>query len=47
MDLKAGAQLLVKAIRAGEKDAKTENIEAVYVSKGKIERVSLKESKKG
>jgi proteasome alpha subunit len=47
MDLKAGAQLLVKAIRAGEKDARIENIEAVYVSKGKIERVSLKESKKG
>jgi proteasome alpha subunit len=47
MDLKAGAQLLVKALKAGEKDAKTENIEAVYVTKGKIEKVSLKESRKG
>jgi proteasome alpha subunit len=47
MELKPGAQLLVKALRAGEKDARTENIEAVYVKKGKIERVSLKEAKKG
>ena len=47
MDIKTGAQLLIKALRAGEKDAKTENIEAVYITKGKIERVSLKESKKG
>jgi proteasome alpha subunit len=47
MDIKAGAQLLVKALKAGEKDTKTENVEAVYVSKGRIEKVALKESKKG
>ena len=47
MDIKAGAQMLVKALKAGEREARTENIEAVYVTKGKIERVSLKESKKG
>ena len=47
LELKAGAQLLVKSLRAGEKDAKTESIEAVYISKGNIEKVSLKESKKG
>ena len=47
MDLKAGAQLLVKALRAGEKDVKTENIEAVYITKGNIEKVTLKESRKG
>lgn len=47
MELKAGAQLLVKALKTGEKDAKTDNIEAVYITDGKIERVSLKESKKG
>ena len=47
MDIKSGAQMLVKALKAGEREARTENIEAVYVTKGKIERVSLKESKKG
>ncbi len=47
MDIKSGAQLLAKSLKAGEKDTKTENIEAVYVTKGNIERVSLKESKKG
>ncbi len=47
MDIKSGAQLLVKALKAGEKEARTENIEAIYVTRGKIERVSLKESKKG
>lgn len=47
MELKAGAALLVKALKTGEKDAKTDNIEAVYITKGKIERVELKESKKG
>jgi hypothetical protein len=46
MDIKQGAQLLVKALKAGEKDVKTENVEAVYVSKGNIEKVTLKESKK-
>ena len=45
MELKAGAQLLVKALKAGEKDVKTENIEAVYITKGRIEKVSLKEKK--
>jgi proteasome alpha subunit len=47
LDLKAGTQLLVKALKAGEKDIKTDNIEAVYVTKSKVERLSLKESKKG
>jgi proteasome alpha subunit len=47
MDIKSGAQLLVRALKAGEKDARTENIEAVHVTRGRIERVSLKESKKG
>lgn len=46
MDLKAGTQLLVKALKAGEKDIKTDNIEAVYVTKSKVDRLSLKESKK-
>jgi proteasome alpha subunit len=45
MELKAGAQLLVKALKAGEKDVRTENIEAVYITKGRIEKVSLKEKK--
>ncbi len=47
MDIKQGAQLLVKALKSGEKDMKTENVEAVYVTKGSIEKVTLKESKKG
>ncbi len=47
LDLKAGAQLLVKALKAGEKEVKTDNIEAVLIRKGKVERVSLKEAKKG
>ncbi len=47
MDLKQGAQLLVKALKAGEKTVKTDNVEAVYVSNAGIERVALKESKKG
>ena len=47
MDLRSGAQLLVKALKAAEKEVKTENIEAVYVKQGKIEKISLKESGKG
>jgi proteasome alpha subunit len=47
MDLKAGANLLMKSLKAGERESRAENIEAVYVTKGKVERVSLKESKKG
>jgi len=47
LELKKGAQLLVKALRAAEKDAKIDNVEAVYITKGKIERISLKEAKKG
>ena len=47
MDLKAGAQLLVKALKAGEKDVRTENVEAVYITRGNIEKVALKESRKG
>lgn len=47
MEIKQGAQLLVKALKAGEKDVRTENVEAVYVTKGNIEKVALKESRKG
>jgi proteasome alpha subunit len=47
MDIRSGAQLLVKALKSGEKEAKTEDIEAVFVTLGNIERVSLRESKKG
>ncbi len=47
MDIKAGAQLLIKALKAGVKEAGIENIGAVYVTKGNIEKIALKESKKG
>jgi proteasome alpha subunit len=46
LNIKEGAQLLVKALKAGEKEAKTDNVEAVYISRGKIEKISLKESRK-
>ncbi len=46
MDLKAGVQLLVKAMKAGEKSVKLDNIDAVFVKKGLFEKVTLKASKK-
>jgi proteasome alpha subunit len=46
MDLKAGVQLLVKAMKAGEKSVRLENIDAVFVKKGLFEKVTLKATKK-
>jgi proteasome alpha subunit len=46
MDLKAGVQLLVKAMKAGEKSVKLDNIDAVFVKKGLFEKVTLKAAKK-
>lgn len=45
MDEKAGIQLLMKAIRAGEKSVSTKNVEAVIVKKSGVEKVDFKEPK--
>ncbi len=46
MDLKAGVQLLVKAMKAGEKSVSLDNIDAVFIKKGLLEKVTLKATKK-
>jgi len=46
MDLKAGVQLFVKAMKAAEKSAKLENINAVFIKKGLVEKITLKATKK-
>jgi len=46
MDEKSGAQLLLKALKAGEKNISTKNVEAVVVKKSGIEKVAFKEPKK-
>lgn len=46
MDEKSGIQLLLKALKAGEKNISTKNVEAVVVKKSGIERVTFKEPKK-
>jgi proteasome alpha subunit len=45
MDLKVGVQLLVKAMKAAEKSAKLENMNAVFVTKGMVEKITLKPAK--
>ena len=45
MDLKAGVQLLVKAMKAGEKSVKLERIDAILVKKDLIEKITLKPTK--
>lgn len=45
MDLKAATQLLVKAMKAGEKGATPESIEAVFIKKGLVEKVTIKATK--
>ena len=43
MDMKAGAKLLLKAIKIGEKSIENENIEMVLVRKGGLKKVSFKD----
>jgi proteasome alpha subunit len=45
MDEKTGIQLLMKAIRAGEKSISTKNVEAVIIKKSGVEKVDFKEPK--
>lgn len=45
MDEKSGVQLLLKALKAGEKNISTKNIEAVVVRRSGIEKVTFKEPK--
>lgn len=47
MDEKTGVQLLLKALQTGEKVVSTKNLEAVVVRKSGIEKVTLREPKKG
>jgi proteasome alpha subunit len=46
MSLEAGTKLIVKALKASEKTVKEENIEAVFVTKGKIKRLPVSTGKK-
>lgn len=46
MDHKAGTQLLLKALKAGEKGISNKNIEAVIVKKSGVEKISFKEPSK-
>jgi proteasome alpha subunit len=45
MDLKAAQRLLLKALKAGEKEATPENIDAMLISRKGIREISLKEAK--
>lgn len=45
MDEKSGVQLLLKALKAGEKNVTPRNVEAVVIRKSGIERVTFKEPK--
>jgi proteasome alpha subunit len=47
MDEKAGTQLLMKAMKASEKNASAKTVEAVVVRKSGIKRIALKETAKG
>ena len=47
MDEKSGTQLLLKAMKAGEKSASTRNIEAVVVRKTGTKKITFSESAKG
>ncbi len=46
MDEKAGIQLLLRALKGGEKSVSSKNVEAVIVKKSGIEKVNFKEPKK-
>jgi len=45
MGIEDGIKLLLKAVKAGEKNIKPENIEVVLVKKDKIKKISLEKSK--
>ena len=45
MDVPAGVKLILKALRAGEKDASTENIEIAVIKSGGFKRLSPEEIK--
>jgi len=47
MDEKSGAQLLLKALKAGERGVSVKNLEAVVVKKSGIEKVTFKQPAKG
>ena len=46
IDLKSGVKLLLKALRAGEKEATTETVDMVYVTRKGTEKVSVKDIEK-
>ena len=46
MDLKAGARLLLKAIKNAEKTIDNENIEMVIVKKTGVKKITVKDLKK-
>jgi proteasome alpha subunit len=46
MDVPAGIKLLLKAIKAGEKDAGPENLEVAVITKGKFRRLSPEDIRK-
>jgi proteasome alpha subunit len=47
MDEKAGVQLLLKALKVGEKGFSAKNMEAVVIRKSGIEKVTFKQPEKG
>jgi len=45
IDLKAGQRLMIKALKAGEREANPNNIDAFLISKKGLKEISLKETK--
>jgi proteasome alpha subunit len=46
LDLKSGVKLLLKALKAGEKEATADTVDAVFVTRKGTERVSIKDIEK-